>query len=180
MKIIKNISKINFICLLILGCVPETAYYAYEYGEDAFSALDTQFRVNSLDYPVFHSKADRSSPQPDKQPEIYKKYKWEVTHKVNGKYLIYSNDYDYSYCLMLNKRWKKSINNCEKNGNSINLYMYLDFNGIAYGWQPLRNPKRHLFKSDKFSLFKIYNSGDWSGQPWFECVERCDKLINMK
>lgn len=65
-------------------------------------------------------------------------------------------------------------------GASSNIYMYINRDGEAYGFKFLRNPKRWLFPSDKVSWFRVRNYGNWSGQPWFECVDRCEKLDNMK
>ena len=192
--IIKNTLKISgFLSVLVMqGCVPQAAYHAHEIGGDSFSLNDKYLRVDPLEYPVFAMRMDRAAPinlnslammqGRYRHPDLLKKYKWEITHAFNGRYLAYSKYYDYEYCsahMVLNR---SSPDICENNkaGASSNIYIYLNRNGEAYGFQFLRNPKRWLFSSDKVSLFDIKDYGDWSSQPWFECVERCDKIINMK
>ena len=174
------------------GCVPEAAYYAHEAGGDSFSLNDKYLRVDPLDYPVFAMKEDRKAPVNlnslamrqgrYRHPEILTQYRWKITHAYNGRYLAYSKEYDYEYCkarIILNKG-SPSICRNNKVGSYNNIYVYLKRNGEAYGFQFLKNPKRWLFPSGKVSFFDVRDYGDWSGQPWFECVERCDKLVNMK
>ncbi|HHX34733.1 MAG TPA: hypothetical protein GX719_05620 [Gammaproteobacteria bacterium] len=194
MIIIKNTLKISgFLSVLVMqGCVPEAAYYAHEVGGDSFSLNDKYLRVDPLEYPVFAMKEDRYAPvNPNsramnsgwyRHPELLKKYRWEITHAFNGRYLAYSKGYDYQYCSAHKLLNKKSPKRCADNypGASNNIYVYIKDSGESYGYQFLRNPKRWLFPSDKVSFFDIKDYGDWSGQPWFECVERCDKLVNMK
>ncbi len=194
MNIIKNTLKISWFLLVLVmqGCVPEAAYYAHEAGGDSFALNDKYLRVDPLDYPVFSIKEDRLAPVNIKSravrsgwyrhPDLLKKYRWEITHTFSGRYLAYSKGYDYQYCsarMLLNKNSPKR---CADNypGASNNIYIYIKSDGEAYGYQFLRNPKRWLFPSDKVSFFDVRDYGDWSGQPWFECVERCDKLVNMK
>jgi len=194
LKTIKNILKSSvFLSILITqGCVPESAYHAYEAGDESFSTNDKYLRIDPLDYPVFSMREDRDAPVDldssamqtgrYRHPALLKEYKWEITHAFNGRYLAYSKGYDYQYCsahMMLNHGTSKR---CTDNypGASSNIYMYVNSDGEAYGFQFLRNPKRWLFPSDKISWFRVRDYGDWSGQPWFECVDRCDKLSNMK
>lgn len=174
------------------GCVPEAAYYTHEVGGDSFALNDKYLRVNSLDYPIFAIKEDRSAPvNPSsramrsgwyRHPDLLKEYKWEITHAFNGRYLAYSKEYDYQYCSAHMILDKNSPKRCADNypGTSYNIYIYMVSSGEAYGFQFLRNPKRWLFSSDKVSFFDIKDYGDWSDQPWFECVDRCDKIVNMK
>lgn len=139
----------------------------------------------------------------EKRPLLKTSDRWEITHAFNGKYLAYSKAYDVEYCVFKVSRSginfgqrvaaspdlpptpKKNMKIAEDlcgpkgNGDSSNIYIYLRSSGEAYGWQFLRNPKRWLFASDKVSWFRVVDYGDWSGQPWFECVERCEKLVNM-
>lgn len=192
--IIKNTLKISgFLSLLVMqGCVPEAAYYAHEAGGDSFALNDKYLRVDPLDYPVFAMREDREAPVDMdsnamkagryRHPDLLKKYKWEITHSFNDRYLAYSKEYDYQYCsahMVLNRGSPKR---CADNysGAYYNVYFYIRGSGEAYGFQFLRNPKRWLFPSDKVSFFDVKDYGDWSGQPWFECVERCDKLVNMQ
>lgn len=192
--IIKNTLKISGVLsvLVMQGCLSEAAYYAHEAGGESFSLNDKYLRVDPLNYPIFAMKEDREAPVNlnslamrqgrYRHPDLLEKYKWEITHTFNSHYLAYSKSYDYQYCsahMILNR---SSPNICEdsKAGASKNIYVYLKKNGEAYGFQFLRNAKRWLFPSDKVSFFDVKDYGDWSGQPWFECVERCDKLVNMK
>ncbi|MFC3607494.1 hypothetical protein [Stutzerimonas tarimensis] len=214
MKTTKDILKISgaLLILAVMGCVPEAAYHVYETERDSFALNDKYLRVDPLDYPVFAIRQERDAPMdPDssmakvgeKRPPLKPSDRWEITHAFNGKYLAYSKDYDFEYCVYIKSRtlislaqrnaaWpdlpptsKKDLQAAERlcgpkgNGERSNMYIYLRPNGEAYGWQPLRNPKRHLFASDKVSWFREVGSGDWSGQPWFECVDRCEKLVNM-
>mgnify|MGYP001327158261 CR=1 FL=1 len=174
------------------GCVPESAYHAHEAGGDSFAMNDKYLRIESLDYPVFSMREDREAPinlnsramkaGRYRHPALLKKYKWEITHAFNGRYLAYSKGYDYQYCSARMLLDKNSPKRCADNypGASYNIYLYINGGGEAYGFQFLRNPKRWLFPSDKVSFFYVQNYGDWSGQPWFECVDRCEKLDNMK
>jgi len=194
LTIIKNTLKISGLLsvLVMQGCVPEAAYYTHEVGGDSFALNDKYLRVDPLDYPVFSIREDRKAPVDMdskamkagryRHPELLKKYKWEITHSFNGRYLAYSKEYDYQYCSAHNLLNKKSPKRCADNypGASNNIYVYIRSSGEVYGFQFLRNPKRWLFPSDKVSWFRVINYGDWSDQPWFECVERCDKLVNMK
>lgn len=140
----------------------------------------------------------------EKRPSLKPSYRWEITHAFDGKYLAYSKEYDFDYCfyskvrtdfslaqriaalpglpVASDKQIEKGNRLCgpKANGHTYNFYIYLRPNGEAYGWQPLRNPKRSLFEWQKGSSFRVIDDGDWSGQPWFECVERCDKLANME
>src|SRR5699024_4336970 len=168
------------------------AYYAHEAGGESFSLHDKHLRVDPLDYPVFAIKEDRKAPVNlnslamrqgrYRHPEFLTQYRWQITHAFNDRYLAYSKEYDYEFCKAHMTLNRNSPDICEANkaGVSNNIYVYLKKNGEAYGYQFLRNPKRWLFPSDKVSFFDVKDYGDWSGQPWFECVERCDKLVNMQ
>lgn|GEM_PF-5447629 len=194
MIIIKNTLKISGLLLVLVmqGCVPSAAYYAHEAGGESFSLHDKHLRVDPLDYPVFAIKEDRKAPVNlnslamrqgrYRHPEFLTQYRWQITHAFNGRYLAYSKEYDYEFCKAHMTLNRNSPDICEANkaGVSNNIYVYLKKNGEAYGYQFLRNPKRWLFPSDKVSFFDVKDYGDWSGQPWFECVERCDKLVNMQ
>ena len=195
MKTIKNILQSSaFISVLLAqGCVSESAYYAYEAGAESFVMHDKHLRVDPLDYPVFAMQEDRPAPVDlessaamqagrYRHPALLKKYKWQITHAFNGHYLAYSKEYDYQYCVAHKTLNKSPHERCADNypGASSHIYLYINRDGEAYGFQFLKNQKRALFASDKVSWFRIRDYGDWSGQPWFECVERCEKLGNMK
>lgn len=194
MKTIKNIlqSSAFISVLLVQGCVSESAYYAYEAGDESFVMHDKHLRVDPLDYPVFSMREDRAAPinldswaQKNGQyrhPVFLKKYEWQITHAFNGRYLGYSKEYDYQYCVAHKILNKSPPERCADNypGASSHIYLYINREGEAYGFQFLKNQKRALFASDKVSWFRIRDYGDWSGQPWFECVDRCEKLGNMK
>lgn len=183
--------------LAMAGCVPQSAYHAYETGGDSFALHDSYLRVDPLEYPVFSTIKNIKGPTSRfKQergryhPDILKEYKWEVSHAFNGKYLIYSEEYNVEYCLFVEKRTKIASEICEIGESSFwggykgegaryNAHVYMHADGSAYGFQFLRNPRRWILKSDKVSFFRVADEGDWSGQPWFECVERCEKLVNM-
>lgn len=192
--------------ILSAGCVPGSAYYAAESGIKSFSANDKYLMVNSLDYPIFAVKEDREGPRSGvnpvsgfkgtEKPGLLAVYKWQVTHAFNGKYLIYSEDFDRQSCLinasvrfrrseeqvqeMCDLHLPESFFSLQGKGADYRYHIYLKPDGTAYGWQYLKNPKRLILESDKVSWFRVDDSGDWSGQPWFECVERCDKLKNMQ
>jgi hypothetical protein len=192
--------------LVSAGCVPEAAYHAYEAGGDSFALNDKYLRVNPQDYPVFAVKVDHSAPRHNvnsatgfkggQEPELLRNYQWQVTHAFDGKYLIYSEEFDRHSCLInpdvrrdqseqqvqeaCNIHLEEKIFSRRGKGAYYRVHIYLKSDGTAYGWQYLKNPKRLILESDKVSWFRIEDSGDWSGQPWFECVERCDKLVNMQ
>lgn len=159
-----------------------------------------------MEYPVFALKADRVGPRSgvnsvsgfkgSEKPDILRTYRWQVTHVFDGKYLIYSEEYDQQSCLinesvrlgrsaefvqkMCDPHLEQSMFSLQGKGADYRYNIYLKPDGTAYGWQYLKNPKRLMLESDKVSWFRVDDSGDWSGQPWFECVERCDKLANMQ
>lgn len=128
---ILNIIKISLIFIiteLITGCIPDTAYYA-DHG-DSFVALDTQFRVNSLNYPIFRAKEKYNFSKEileGKYPSISPEHIWLVTHEVNGRYLIYSEEYDREHCIFNRKLSEKSEEICQpgQNGESSNIYIYI-------------------------------------------------------
>ncbi|WP_148252151.1 hypothetical protein [Aidingimonas lacisalsi] len=188
------------VCVFIAfsGCVPHAAYQAYQdqqEGKDVFIADDNLLKVFSEEYPVFSSmgsrEAPRSSVDPDSpykisrlglyMPSILEDYEWEITHYFNGRFLMYSDEYAREHCLSRIGSTLKNIENCKigAKGPPTESYIYIRPNGEAYGWQHMRNQDWYVLKSDKISRFRIDDSGDWSAQPWFECVARCDKLERM-
>ena len=56
-------------------------------------------------------------------------------------------------------------------------YLYMRQDGSTDGWQFVNNNKRMPFEK---TWFKVRSKGRWTGQPWFKCIERCEKLVNMK
>lgn len=199
MKTTNDTLRISSILILLtmVGCVPQSAYHAYEAGGDSFALHDSYLRVDPLEYPVFSAIKNIKGPTSKfneargwYRPDILKEYKWEVSHAFNGKYLIYSEEYNIRYCLFVEEDTKIASEICENQETSFwggykgkgarsNVHVYMHANGSAYGFQFIRNPKRWVLKSDKISFFRVADEGDWSGQPWFECVERCEKLVNM-
>lgn len=183
--------------LALTGCVPQSAYHAYEVGGDSFALHDSYLRVDPLEYPVFSAIKNIKGPTPKSieergghYPDVLKEYKWEVSHAFNGKYLIYSEEYSLRFCLFIERKTNYASEICESQESSFwggpkgkgprsNIHIYMHADGSAYGFQFIRNPRRWMLKSDKISFFRVADEGDWSGQPWFECVERCDKLVNM-
>ncbi|WP_150123475.1 hypothetical protein [Halotalea alkalilenta] len=178
---------------LLGGCASYENYISAG-TEDNFVADDNIFRVDPEDYPVFAVKQDRAAPLANvippisdgwEMPPFKKEYRWEVTHVVKGRYLIGSNGYDYVDCMQYAVTPSKniSIRDCDfsspkARGRSYFSRIYINPNGQAYGWEFLKNQRRWFFR-EKLTGFKLDNTGDWSGQPWFECVERCEKLANM-
>ena len=198
---------VSVLALLFSGCVPESAYLAQQAGGDSFYVNDKYLMVNSLDYPVFAIKEDRVAPKFGVNPvngfpglervDLLTRYRWQVSHAFDGKYLIYSEEYDQQSCLssvsvrhgrsedlvqrICNPQLASTLfTGLQGKGGDYRPHIYLKPNGTAYGWQSLKNPKRLMLESDEVSWFRIDATGDWSGQPWFECVARCDKLVNMQ
>ncbi|GHC27805.1 hypothetical protein [Aidingimonas halophila] len=177
------------------GCVPHAEYRAYQDqldGHDVFLVNDNRVRVESSKYPVFSIREVREAPRSNVNddwegaynPPILMDYKWVVTHSFNGRFLIHSIEYDSDYCkerLGMSGSRHSRPKNCAigKKGAPNKIYVYVRPNGEAYGWQYMRNQDWYVLRSDKISRFRIDDSGDWSGQPWFECVARCDKLERM-
>ncbi len=162
--------------------------------EDNFVADDNIFRVDPNDYPVFAVEQDKEAPLASvmpplgngaQRPPLKKSYRWEITHVVKGRYLIGSQDYDVVICMKESSLAPKRIrskdcdpSNPKAKGGEYFERIYINPNGHAYGWESIKNQKRWFFR-EKLTGFKLDNTGDWSGQPWFECIERCDKLANM-
>ncbi len=162
--------------------------------EDNFVADDNIFRADPDDYPVFAVKQDMDAPLGNvipplsdgmERPALKRDYRWEVTHVVKGRYLIGSQEYDAERCMIEfyadSKRIRRgdcdSLNPKAKGGSYV-LRIYINPDNHAYGWEALKNQRRWFFR-EKLTRFKLDNTGDWSGQPWFECIERCEKLANM-
>ncbi|MCE8021839.1 hypothetical protein HOP51_17210 [Halomonas sp. MCCC 1A11036] len=188
-------------CLMIInisvlsGCVPHAAYRAHQdhiEGREVFVMNDNYLRVPSESYPIFSVVEDREAPRSIVSngweglfmPAMNSYYRWEVSHAFNGRFLLYSEEYDGVHCIeRLGRNTRHSRKeNCEigAKGAPNKIYVYARPSGEAYGWQYLRNQDWYVLQSDKISRFRIDDSGDWSGQPWFECVARCDKLERMK
>lgn len=209
-----NITRISsgkpvfaLLAVLCAGCVPQSAYLAHQAGGDNFYVNDKYLMVEPLDYPVFAMKQDHAGPRSNVNPEsgfvggfkpdLLSRYRWQVTHAFDGKFLIYSVEYDQQSCLVnASVRYGRSedliqricnpqlsptfFSGLQGAGADYRYHIYLKPDGTAYGWQYLKNPKRLMLESDKVSWFRVDATGDWSGQPWFECVARCDKLVNMQ
>ena len=178
---------------LLGGCASYENYMSVG-TEDNFVADDNIFRVDPNDYPVFVVKQDRAAPLANvippisdgwKMPPFKKEYRWEVTHVVKGRYLIGSQDYDVVRCMIESDAAPKRIrsrdcdpSNPKAKGGEYFIRIYINPNGYAYGWESIKNQRR-WFGNGKVTGFRLDNTGEWSGQPWFECVERCEKLANM-
>ncbi|WP_139172534.1 hypothetical protein [Onishia taeanensis] len=159
-------------------------------GSD-FVAPHEQFQVNPMSYPAFAVIQDREAPLADihppwspgrEMPPLKQSYRWEVSHKVHGEYLIGSQKFDQAWCRQTNDG-QDHPEHCEPGGIGAEylerIYIYPDGSAYAYGY--LKNTPRwpHWFGKDE-TWFRHDDTGDWSGQPWFECVARCDKLDNMR
>lgn len=178
-----------FLAVLLSGCSSITDYNTAVIG--GFSAKDDIFRVNSDDYPVFASKRDREAPKANvipaleqdgsEKPIIYKKYRWYVTHNVNGRYLIGSPEYDKAECrhdLEEHPSLDRELCGPEGEGPDHLPRIYLNKDGSVYAWEFVKDQENWHWPH-KETWFRMDNTGDWSGQPWFECIARCDKLDNM-
>lgn len=173
----------------LVGCVSMADYQVALASDGSFAAFDKQFSVNPLDYPVFMLVSDHPRQDPEvgayKGPlewttDILPSDRWEITRLVNGRYLAYSREYGVRYCKRQMTMRKSLIPRCDTDGQKYAdyyIYAYIRRDGSVYGWQYAHNRDRALFEK---TWFKVSNKGDWSGQPWFKCVDRCGKLSNMK
>jgi len=176
----------------LLGCAHNSmADYASAIAKDgSFAADDALFSVNEKDYPVFALIGDTPKQDPEAgaykgQPEwttdILPSDRWKITRVVRGQYLAYSVTYEMRFCKrQLGSRSKTFANRCEGSGQKYAneyKYIYIRQDGGVYAWQFVNNKDRAPFEK---TLFRVKQRGDWSGQPWFKCIERCDKLVNMK
>ncbi|WP_155834255.1 hypothetical protein [Halotalea alkalilenta] len=178
---------------LLSGCASYENYISAG-TEDNFVADDNIFRVDPNDYPVFAVKQNLEAPwifvippisKGVQKPPLEKTYRWEVTHVVKGRYLIGSNEYDYVDCKWYADRPGNNVStrdcdfpSAKARGSQYFSRIYINPNGHGYGWESIKNQER-WFGRAKLTKFLLDNTGDWSGQPWFECIERCDKLANM-
>lgn len=114
-------------------------------------------------------------------PPLREEYEWLVTHAFNGRFLIFSEDYDRDNCLFTAGDNERCIGYCQEGGRGhvSRRHVYIRPSGEVYGWQYITNPRWHGLRSGEISHFRIDDTGDWSDQPWFECVARCDKLERM-
>ncbi|MBM7123793.1 hypothetical protein ACFFJT_20815 [Dyella flava] len=190
-------NRIGTLCLAVLslpGCVSLADYQVAMANDGSFAAYDRQFIVDPMSYPVFALAGNGPIKNPDfkeggsqwkgdESPDILPTDRWEITRVVNGNYLAYSFEYDERFCrrqLLMDRKWlAKTCNKNHEMNTHVNeyAYLYIRRDGVVYGWQYINNNKRMPFEK---TWFNVMNKGDWSGQPWFKCVERCDKLVNMK
>jgi len=192
MNIQMKLGAALLVIITLAGCAHSSmADYAAAIAKDgSFAADDAQFAVNSEDYPVFALISGVPKQDPEvgayKGPlewttDILPSDRWEIMRSVSGRFLAYSDTYGKRYCKeQLSSRGKMFANKCDSGGQKyadFYVYLYLSGDGVAYGWQFVNNKTRSPFEK---TLFRVRPKGDWSGQPWFKCVERCDKLVNMK
>ncbi len=175
----------------LAGCTSMAEYDAVIAKDGSFAADDRQFAVDSLNYPVFALNSNEPKQDPEvgayKGPltmttDILPSDRWVIKRIVHGRYLAYSDSYGVRYCKqqLSDRRSQSFINRCDTDGQKYAdffVYVYLKRDGTVDGWQYVNNPSRRLFEK---TWFKVGSKGDWSaGQPWFKCVERCDKISNM-
>jgi len=175
-----------FVIVTSAGCTSVAEYNVAIARDGSFAADDRQFAVDPIDYPVFelNSNNPKQDPEvgayrgpPEMTTDILPNDRWEIIRLVYGKYIAHSATYDLRNC---NEQLSGWINKCELNGRldaPFRKYIYIDRDGSVYGWQFVNNQKMAPFEK---TWFKVRNKGDWSGQPWFKCIERCDKRVNMK
>lgn len=178
--------------ITLAGCTSMAEYDAAIAKDGSFAADDRQFAVDPLNYPVFvlNSNNPKQDPEvgaykgpPEMTTDILPSDRWEITRLVHGKYLAYSVAYGVRYCKrqLSDRRSESFVNKCNTNGQKyadFYIYIYLQRSGAVEGWQFVNNPSRRLFEK---TWFKARAKGDWSsGQPWFKCIARCDKISNMK
>jgi hypothetical protein len=191
MKINTSYFGVLIASIALIGCAHNSmADYASAIAKDgSFAAYDKEFAVNPQDYPAFALAGDSSRQDPEVgvyrgqsewTTDILPSDRWEITRLVHGRFLAYSNTYGYRFCKRQLSSGGGLLNKCNLEGRmdaSEYMYIYIRVDGSVYGWQQVMNNKKALFEK---TLFQVKSRGDWSGQPWFKCVERCDKLVNMK
>ena len=201
------IDVLILILLMLSGCALEGDPVKHSPQADGgdFVMNDEYLKVDPLKYPVFALKASRIAPRSHvnpaagfiggESPDLLSAYRWQVSHAFAGKYLIFSEEYDRQHCManaavrrerteeviqeICNVELKESFNSQRGLGAEYRVHIYIKSDGTAYGWQFLHSKKRNPYFFQE-TLFRIEDSGDWSGQPWFECVARCEKLVNMQ
>jgi hypothetical protein len=179
------------VIITLAGCTSMAEYDASIAKDGSFAADDRQFAVNPLDYPVFALKSSDPKQHPEvgtyqgpteMTTDILPSDRWEITRLVYGRYLAYSVAYGVRYCKaqLSDRKFQSLVDRCSADGQkyaSFYIYFYIQSNGSLYGWQQVNNQDRAPFEK---TWFKVRDKGDWSGQPWFKCIERCDKQVNMK
>lgn len=176
-----------FLVIAFSGCTSMAEYNAAIAQDGSFAADDRNFAVDPLNYPVFalNGTDPKHDPEigtykgpPEMTADILPSDRWDVIRLVKGNYIAHSPAYDLRNCNEQRNGW---INKCELNGRldaSTRQYIYIRADGSVYGWQIVNNQKMAPLEK---TWFKVSDKGDWAtGQPWFECVERCDKISNMK
>ncbi|MFK2902211.1 hypothetical protein ISP15_17930 [Dyella jejuensis] len=183
-----------FGAFLLCGCVSMADYKVAMDNDGSFAAYDNQFAVDSMNYPVFAlaSNVRKRNPRPpnvgpkwadDESTDFFPSDHWEIAKVVGDRYLAYSFQYNERYCrqqLAMNRKWMyKTCDESHEMNKYVDQYAYLYIrrDGSAYGWQYVNNNKKMPFEK---TFFKVGFDGDWKGQPWFKCIKRCDKLMNMK
>ncbi|WP_148252155.1 hypothetical protein [Aidingimonas lacisalsi] len=169
---------------MLASCMSFSAYQEVEIGNGTFSARPEIFQVDSQGYPVFILKEGyRQGPVTSigtKMPNIYKEDYWQVTYRLGNRFLVHSSSYSKRNRVMeCELYYGREGESCKKSSepSEYTPHIYIRSTGHAYGWQHIRYSRNPFGKK---SWFRIDDVGNWSGQPWFECVTRCDKLERMQ
>jgi len=138
---------------------PATASKPYVHPDD--------YRYSSVPQIIYRAKAQFSPPEPwylgkkDSGPisEIFASDRWVITHKVDDKFLAFSEAFQ-----IRQDRLK------EKFGRPYKFYIVIDSVGTVSGWQKLLDPKIVTLKTERMTIMnlKFLEGGDWSNVSAFE------------
>ncbi|MDR5906961.1 hypothetical protein [Franzmannia qiaohouensis] len=190
MNLLKLVISLS-VAMGLAACVPFSVYQVAQFGQGTFSARPDRFLVDPENYPKFKLVGEsREGPVMGgynslghSSPALEEDDAWFVRYRIGNRFLMDSVDFSERHKQMrcdtyIGRTSQRTIDRCrQRDEGDFLLMMYVKSSGEAYGWQHIKNYERSV---DKTSFFHIDDTGDWSGQPWFECVARCDKLERMQ
>jgi hypothetical protein len=127
------------------------------------------YRYSPVPQIIYRARPQFSPPEPwylgkkDSRPmaEIFASDDWVVTHKVDDKFLAFSEAFQ-----IRQERLKGKFDRPYK------FHIVIDAVGTVSGWKKLLDPKIVTLKTERMTIMnpKFLEGGDWSNVPAFELV----------
>ena len=180
--VVQVAKRFVFICVALIGLVScGTVYELYappnstiHRGIEGNSrvpperqfVLPDDYRYDPMPPIIFRATKEIDPPEPwylgKKSPRpmstILKSDTWRVTHRIDSKFLIYSDSFQ--------SRQKKLR---QKFGSPYLFHIYIDANGVASGWALLLDRKIVVSKNERKTILhpRANEGGDWPTVPLF-------------
>lgn len=129
--------------------------------------LPDDYRYDPIPPIVFRAKIEIDPPEPwylgkrlpRAMASILKSDTWRVTHRIDSKFLIYSESFQ-----------ARQVKLRQKFGSPYQFHLYIDANGVASGWATLLDRKIVVLKSERMTILhpRANEGGDWPTDPLFE------------